>query len=77
MLRQSKHKGVNSGSKDVTQTQPSPESPTVTLTWNASKYKVHKLHQRYILTYSNSHLACKDAPLVEFVYVVIYSHAIL
>ena len=26
-----------------------PESPTVTLTWHACKYKVHKLHQRYIL----------------------------
>ena len=26
-----------------------PESPTVTLTWHASKYKVQKLHQRYIL----------------------------
>ena len=25
------------------------ESPTVTLTWHASKYKVHKLQQRYIL----------------------------
>ena len=26
-----------------------PESPTVTHTWHASKYKVHKLRQRYIL----------------------------
>ena len=26
-----------------------PGSPTVTHTWHASKYKVHKLHQRYIL----------------------------
>ena len=24
-------------------------SPTVTLTWHANKYKVHKLHERYIL----------------------------
>ena len=26
-----------------------PESPTATLTWHASKCKVHKVHQRYIL----------------------------
>ena len=25
-----------------------PQSPMVTLTWYACKYKVHKLHQRYI-----------------------------
>ena len=36
----------------VTQIQhQKPEWPTVTLTWHACKYKVHKLHQRYILTY--------------------------
>ena len=35
------------------------ESPTVTLTWHASKYKVHKLHQMYIL--------------VEFVY-LLFTH---
>ena len=29
--------------------QQKPEWPTVTLTWHASKYKVHILHQRYIL----------------------------
>ena len=28
-----------------------PESPTVSLIRHASKYKVHKLHQRYILWY--------------------------
>ena len=28
------------------------ESSTVTLTWGACKYKVHKLHQRYILWWS-------------------------
>ena len=27
---------------------PPPQSPTVTLTWHANRYKVHKLHQRYI-----------------------------
>ena len=31
-----------------------PESPTVTLTWHACKYKVHKLHQRYILLFGIS-----------------------
>ena len=43
---------ISAHSKDVTQTQQQrPESPTVTPTWHASKYKVllHKLHQRYIL----------------------------
>ena len=35
---------VVSFSKDVTQTQQQrPESPTVILTWHASKYKGHKL----------------------------------
>ena len=37
-------------SNDVTQTQRQrPESPMVTLTWHAIKYKVHKPHQKYIL----------------------------
>ena len=44
----SAHKAVNYRSKYVTQVQQRPESPTVTLTWNACKYEVHKLHQRYI-----------------------------
>ena len=36
--------------KDVTRTeQQRPESPTVSLTWHSSKYKVHKLDPRYIL----------------------------
>ena len=26
-----------------------PELPTLTLSWHACKYRVHKLHQRYIL----------------------------
>ena len=39
-----------SATKDVTQTQQQrPESPAVTLTCHRCKYKVHKLHQRYIL----------------------------
>ena len=48
--RESTHKGVNQRSKYVTQVQQQrPESPRVTLTWHACKYKIHKLHQRYIL----------------------------
>ena len=47
---ESTHKGGNKRSKYVTQTQQRrPESPPVTLTWHACKYKVHKLHQKYIL----------------------------
>ena len=46
---ESTHKGVNQRSKYVTQVQHQrPESPTITLIWHACKYKVHKLHQRYI-----------------------------
>ena len=50
------HKGVNQGWTNVTRTQQRPESPTVTLTWHASKYKAYKLHQRYTLStrYINS-----------------------
>ena len=74
-------KEVNKCSKHVTQTQQQrSESPTITLTWHSCKYKVHKLHLRYILwwrlciTYSNSHLACvqiqgtEHVPLVEVMY---------
>ena len=42
------YEGINQRSKYATQVQQRPESPTVTLTWRACKYKVHKLHQRYI-----------------------------
>ena len=45
---ESTHKGVNQRSKYMTQVQQRAELPTVTLTWHACKYKVHKLHQRYI-----------------------------
>ena len=46
----STHAGVDWRSKDLTQTQQQrPGSHTLTLTWHASKYKVRKLHQRYIL----------------------------
>ena len=50
VLSDSTNKGVNLCSKYITWVQQQkPESSTVTLTWNACKYKVHKLHQRYIL----------------------------
>ena len=46
---ESTNKAVNYHSKDITQTQQQrPELPMVTLTWHACKYKVYKLHQRYI-----------------------------
>ena len=41
---------LNQRSKDVTQVQQQrPELPTVTLTWHACKYKVHKFYHKYIL----------------------------
>ena len=43
------HRGVNQRSNYATQVQQRPKSTTVALTWHACKYKVHKLHQRYIL----------------------------
>ena len=47
---ESTNKGVNQHSKYLTQAQQQrPELPTVTLTWRVCKYKVRKLHQRYIL----------------------------
>ena len=46
---QSTHKGVNLRSKDVTQAQQQrPQYPTKTLSWHASKCKVHKLNQRIL-----------------------------
>ena len=55
---ESTHKGVKLCSKDVAQQQ-RPESPTVTLTWQVREYKVHKLHQRYILyVYSGVYVPC-------------------
>ena len=40
---------INSTRVTASKPHQRPESPTVTFTWHASKYKVHKLHQRYIL----------------------------
>ena len=45
---ESTHKGTLLALERQTQQQ-RPESPTLTLTWHVCKYKVHKLHQRYIL----------------------------
>ena len=46
----STNKRVNYRSRAITQTQQQrPESPKVKITWHVSKYKVHKLHQRYRL----------------------------
>ena len=43
-------KGVNQRSKDATRAQQQrPESPTISRTWYASEYTVHKLYQRYSL----------------------------
>ena len=40
------------GTWKMSQTQQQrPESPMVTFAWHVSKYKVHKLHQRYILSF--------------------------
>ena len=49
---QNQHKRELTGTRntDITQVQQQrPELPTVTLTWHACKYKVHKLHQRCTL----------------------------
>ena len=51
------------GSKDVTETQQRPESPTVTLTWHESQAKVHKLQQYTPYTLG--------VPLVDFMYCVL------
>ena len=48
------NKGVNECMKDITQAQQQrPELPMVTLTWHACKSNVHKLHQRYILSFAS------------------------
>ena len=60
MTENSTHKGVNWRWKYGTQVQQQrPESPTVTLTWHACKYKVHKEVSRQVF---------EGVPLVEFMY---------
>ena len=57
-ILESTHKEFNQHLKYVTPVQHQrPELPTVTLSWHVCKYKVHKLHQRYILSciYPNLH----------------------
>ena len=50
-LVQNQHKRELISARDVTQTQQRPESPSVTITLHARTYKVHKRHQRYILSF--------------------------
>ena len=50
MQNQQTRELISARKKNITQVQQQrPESPTVTFTWHSCKYKVHKLHQRYIL----------------------------
>ena len=65
-------KGHTNTNTDITQTQQQrSESPTVTLTWHASKYKVYKLHHRYIFRgYTSGGVYVpfiEDIPVVEFI----------
>ena len=46
--------------------QQRPESCTVTLTWHACKYKVHELHQRYIL-FSSFKKGCPPVAYTPYV----------
>ena len=46
---ESTHKGVKQRRMTSHKHNNKSESPTITLTWHACKYKVHKLHERYIL----------------------------
>ena len=51
ITNESIHKGVNKRRKYVTHVRlQRPESPTVTRTWLVCKYKVDKLHRKYILS---------------------------
>ena len=60
---ESTHKGVNQRSKYVTQIQQQrSESLSITLTWHACKYEVHKLHQRYILKFNVDQLVYLFCP---------------
>ena len=70
---ESTHKGGNQRSIYVTQVQQQrPESPKVTLTWNACKYKVHKpppeVHPACVTPTEVS--LFEDVPLAEFIYLV-------
>ena len=64
-------------SKDITQTQQISELPTVILTWQVCKYKVQKLHQRFILIElilnCNKQLqtVCTAAGICKYIYLYI------
>ena len=67
---ESTNKGGNKQSQDVAKRrQQRHESPATALTWHASKYKVHNLHQRYIPFYLDD-VYSEDVPLVEFMHIV-------
>ena len=56
-ILKNQHKGINQRWKYVAQVQQQrPELPTVTSTWHACGYKVHKLRQRYMLKTFQVHL---------------------
>ena len=48
--------------------QQRPESPTVTLTWHACKYKVRELHQRYILNWNRVCFSSKPSLKLPFIH---------
>ena len=62
---------ISARKTDVTQTQQQrPELPAVTLTWHASKYKAHKLHQRYT---AYPVFMSEGVPVMEFMHLVFTS----
>ena len=64
---------LNQHPKDLTWTQRQrPELPTVTLTLLESKHKARNFHQRRI---ASGWVWFEDVPLVEFMYLVLCSHA--
>ena len=46
------------------------ESPTALLAWHASTYKVHPLHQKYIMRVNTSYMNSTRIRLVEFMSLV-------
>ena len=78
LCEESTGRGVNQRSKYVTQVQQQrPELPTVTPTWHACKYNVHKLHQYSYIPpppfFFFFFFFFEDAPLVELC--TLYLHA--
>ena len=63
MVTTSTNKGVNWCAKDITQTQQQkPESPTITLTWHASNYKVQYIrdpnNSALVIHYNSTFVPC-------------------